>query len=308
MPSRKPGDEPDTAAELLGRWQAHHQGGPAPSPPPPNPEDASGDTSRATDATADRSHDQPHHRDGSRTTAPRAVAPRHAAARLAPPPTRPPSARGFDQTEAGREVVEALLAAPEPVSAAAPEPNPDARPDPTPDPGPARKPVPAATALRRDRRRDTRPDSAAGRSTDVVFPPRVVLRRVLGLLLLVLLAATILLGYLAYRDRTTLSIGLAGTLVVATLATYGVRVGATPTYLAIRSGQLEVVRGQQREVFDLTSRFTRMEVVGKPGRRGWKVLMARFGRDPLVIDSSMVDPASFTAALERHRPGSTQGS
>ena len=57
-----------------------------------------------------------------------------------------------------------------------------------------------------------------------------------------------------------------------------------------------------REVFDLTSRFTRLEVVGKPGRPGWKVLMARFGRDPLVIDSSMVDPATFTAALERHRP------
>ena len=130
----------------------------------------------------------------------------------------------------------------------------------------------------------------------------MLVRRLLGLVLLVLLPVTAGAGYLAYDDPTTLSLGLAGTLLVVTLAVYGVRAGSTPTLLAIRSGQLEVVRGASREVFDLTSRFTRIEVVGRPGRPGWKVLLARFGRDPLVIDSSVVDPAEFTAALERHRP------
>ena len=124
----------------------------------------------------------------------------------------------------------------------------------------------------------------------------------LGLLLLVLVPTTVGAGYLAYDDPTTLTVGAAGTLLVLTLAIYAVRVSSTPARLAIHGGQLEVVRGNQREVFDLTSRFTRIEVVGRPGRPGWKVLMARFGRDPLVIDSSMVDPTSFTSALERHRP------
>ena len=93
----------------------------------------------------------------------------------------------------------------------------------------------------------------------------------------------------------------AGTLLAVTLVLYAVRAGSTPTLVAIRSGQLEVTRGKTHEVFDLTSRFTRIEVVGKPGGRGWKVLFGRFGRDPLVINSSIVDPEKFTAELERYR-------
>ncbi len=260
MPSRTPGDEPATAAEILGRWQAHHNGGPESPPDPQQPEETSGGTAHS----------------------PTASPPRHAAPRTTP--LRPPSPWAFDQVEAGREVLDALGTPAEP---AQPEP-----PEPDPRPAPAR--------------RDRRDAAASGRSTDVVFPPRVAVRRTLGLLLLVLLAATVGAGYLAYREPTTASLGVAGLLVVVTLTTYAVRVGSAPVHLAIRGGQLEVVRGAHREVFDLTSRFTRMEVVGTPGRRGWKVLMARFGRDPLVIDASMVDPDLFTAALERHRPGSTR--
>ncbi|MEO9324146.1 hypothetical protein ABFT23_11695 [Nocardioides sp. C4-1] len=141
-----------------------------------------------------------------------------------------------------------------------------------------------------------------GTTTDVEFPPRMLLRRILGGLTGVTLVSAAGAGLLAYDDPTTLTVGVAGTLAVLTLVLYGLRVSAAPARVAIHAGQLEVVRGSTREVFDLTSRFTRMEVVGKPGRPGWKVLMGRFGRDPLVIDSSMVDPAQFTAALERHRP------
>ncbi len=91
-----------------------------------------------------------------------------------------------------------------------------------------------------------------------------------------------------------------------TLVLYAVRAGSSPTRLTIHAGQLEVVRGSKREIFDLTSRYTRVEVVGRPGRRGWKVLLGRFGRDPLVIDSSVVDPRAFTEALERFRPPDDQ--
>lgn len=258
MPSRTPGGEPDPAAELLGRWQAHLAGT---------------SESSADDAATEGPSAGP--ADPAPSPEPPAPAPRHAAG-LVLGRRRTPAPRGTDQTEAGRGVVEAL-GAPDPAPVAAPE---------------------------RPRRREPAP-APAGRTTDVEFAPRVLARRVTGLLLLVMLPLSVAAAYLAYDDPRTLTVGVAGTLVVLTLALYGVRVGATPTRLAIRSGQLEVVRGSSREIFDLTSRFTRLEVVGRPGRPGWKVLLARFGRDPLVIDSSVVDPVAFTAALERHRPPAT---
>lgn len=140
-----------------------------------------------------------------------------------------------------------------------------------------------------------------GRSTDVVFPPRLGTRWVVGLLVLVALVATAGAAYVAYDDPGPLTLGAAGTLLVVTLVLYAVRAGSSPARLAIHNGQLEVRRGGQREVFDLTSRYARIEVVGTPGRRGWKVLFGRFGRDPFVVDASMVDPQRFTAALGQHR-------
>ncbi len=136
------------------------------------------------------------------------------------------------------------------------------------------------------------------------FPPKLGARRVVGALLLVALAATGAAAYVAYEDPRPLTLGGAGTLLVVTLALYAVRAGSSPTLIAIRAGQLEVTRGRSVERFDLTSRFTRIEVVGKPGRLGWKVLLGRFGKDPLVITSAVVDPKSFTAELARYRPRS----
>ena len=119
-----------------------------------------------------------------------------------------------------------------------------------------------------------------------------------------LLVATVFAGAWAYEERTTLALGIAGTLLVATLAVYGIRASAVPAKLRIHAGQLEVVRGRERDVFDLSSRFTRIEEVGTPGRPGWKVRLGRFGRDPLVIDRSMVNPQTFSEALARHRRSS----
>ncbi|WP_139977403.1 hypothetical protein [Nocardioides litoris] len=264
MAARKPGDEPDRAAELLGRWQAHHAGEPDPHPAPHDPShDRADDDVRSATESAGSGAGRP--TDPLESSA-RTATPRRARARQAP--------RVADQNEVAREVVEALgVAAP-----TGPEPE-------APAPRPVRSGPPPV-----------------GESTDVVFAPRTLLRRLVGVLVLLSLLATAYAGWRAYDDPTTLTLGVAGTLLVLTLVLYAVRVSASPTRLAIHSGQLEVVRGSSREVFDLTSRFTRFEVVGQPGRRGWKVLLARFGRDPLVIDSSMVDPAGFTAALERHRP------
>lgn len=143
-----------------------------------------------------------------------------------------------------------------------------------------------------------------GASTDVEFPPRTRIRLLVGVLLLVLLGATAFSVYRAFGDPTTLTVGMAGTLGLLTLAVYAVRAGSTPTRLAIRSGQLEILHGSRRELYDLSSGYTPVEIVGTPGHRSWKVLIGRIDREPVVIDASMVDPASFTEAVLRHRPAS----
>lgn len=140
-----------------------------------------------------------------------------------------------------------------------------------------------------------------GPTTDVEFPTRVAVRRTVGVLAMLAMLATAGAAYVAYDDPRPVTLGLAAILLVVSLALYAVRASSLPTRMSIRSGQLEVARGPAREVFDLTSRYTRVEVVGTPGRRGWKVLFGRFGRDPFVVDASMVDPRLFTAALERYR-------
>lgn len=288
MPSRTPGDQPDPAAELLRRWQAHHSGTPETSRDDEDAEEplvtptptAASETSAADLSTPTEPTETTEPTEPTETSRP----PKHAATRTPSGQRRPPSPRGADQTEAGREVIEALGITTTPAVPSTP----------------VQAPAPARPRARPPRE----PAPPPGRTTDVEFAPRMLLRRTLGVILLVLLPLTAAACYVAYDQPETLSLGIAGTLLVLLLVVYAVRIGSTPSRLAIHSGQLVVVRGNTREVFDLTSRFTRLEVVGRPGRHGWKVLMARFGRDPLVIDSSMVDPVKFTAALEFHRPQS----
>jgi hypothetical protein len=238
--------------------------------------------------------------------------PKHAAPRPAPLS----SDRATDSVSASREVMDALAAGRD--SGPAPEKAAPkhlarmrltGREEGEPDAVPATSTSKATTGRRRRRERAPGPQSAAGvrsgpevgPSLNVEFEPKIAARRVIGLLLLVALIVTAGAAYLAYDDPRPLTLGAAGTLLAVTLVLYAVRAGSTPTLVAIRSGQLEVTRGKTHEVFDLTSRFTRIEVVGKPGGRGWKVLFGRFGRDPLVINSSIVDPEKFTAELERYR-------
>lgn len=257
MPLREPGDQPDPAAELLGRWQAHH------------------DTEPSENSVPGQTEPTPPHR------------PKHAARTSGRRARHDPISSVLDQTAAGREVVDALAAAPARVVAEE-ESEPDA-PD-----------APDAPEVRSARA--SRSPVATGSSTNVTFAPRMFVRRLMAVLLLLLVVAAGLACYVAYDDPSTLTLGVAGTLVVASLAVYAIRSGTVPTVVSIRSGQLEVVRGRDREIWDLTSRYTRIEEVGTPGRRGWKVLLGRFGRDPVVIDSSAVDPRAFSAELSRLRP------
>ena len=134
------------------------------------------------------------------------------------------------------------------------------------------------------------------------FAPLKGSRRFMSLLLLVGLALSGYLGYGAYLSRDPVEIGIAGIVTLTTLVIWAIRAGAGITRLTVRSGQLEIVRQGGRQVFDLTSHYTPIEVVGKPGTKKWKVLFHRRGMAPLVIDRSMVDSKDFMRVLGFFRP------
>ncbi|GCD90599.1 hypothetical protein [Nocardioides sp. LS1] len=136
----------------------------------------------------------------------------------------------------------------------------------------------------------------------VEFAPRTGTRRLVALLLLVCVAATAVAGYVAYLDRTTPAIGIAAALALLTMVVWGVRAGAATAHLTVRGGQLEIVRGGGRNVFDLASHYTPIDVIGEPGDRNWRVLFHRRSMSPFVVDASMVDPAEFTRVLRHYRP------
>lgn len=127
-------------------------------------------------------------------------------------------------------------------------------------------------------------------------------RRFLTLMLLGGLILSGYLGYAAYLSRETVEIGIAAIVIFATLVIWGIRAGASVTRLTVRSGQLEIVRQGGRQVFDLTSHYTPIEVIGKPGSKKWKVLFLRRGMAPAVVDSSMVDGKDFMRILGFFRP------
>jgi hypothetical protein len=142
----------------------------------------------------------------------------------------------------------------------------------------------------------------AGISTDVEFRPRSKAREVVGRLIVAGLCGLSVATYAAFQAPDTLTLGLAATLLVLTLALWAIRTSSPVTYLAVRSGQLEVTEAGGRQLFDLSGGFSPIEVVGTPGDRGWRVLFHRRGMDPFVVDSSIVDPHTFMDTLRRYRP------
>ena len=139
-------------------------------------------------------------------------------------------------------------------------------------------------------------------SMNVDFKPRTMTRTILTLLLLLTLAATVFVGLTLPEDQNTLNVGLTAALAVMALLIYSIRAGAAVSHLRVRGGLLEIKRGGRRDVFDLSSRFTPIDVMGRPTRAGWKVVMLRADGMPQLIDSSVVDPKHFTEVLERYRP------
>lgn len=148
-----------------------------------------------------------------------------------------------------------------------------------------------------------RSGSPVGLSTNVDFTPRTRARTVVGWLLFVAVLGLVPAGFVAADEPTTLTVGVAGTLLVLVLLLWAIRAASPVAHLRVRAGQLEVVRGGDRFVLDLGgAAYTPIEVVGTPGERRWKVLFMRGGLEPFVVDGSMVDAREFMDVLRRYRP------
>jgi hypothetical protein len=135
-----------------------------------------------------------------------------------------------------------------------------------------------------------------------LFRPRKTSRRLLTIAMLAGLVASVYFVKAAHDTQDTASMGLAAIVVLATAMVWAIRAGAAPTKLEVHQGQLEVVRQGDRFVFDLASPYTHVEVRGRPGRRGWKVLFPRRGMAPFAVDSTMVDADDFMRVLRFFRP------
>lgn len=192
------------------------------------------------------------------------------------------------------------------------QPEPTSAPTPTPEPTEAHDahtrpaPTPRITAPPQVRiGRWTEPvDNLTVRhaTTDVEFPPRAGARRSMSVLLILVLAAACTATYLAYREPTTATIGIAGTFGVLTLVVWAVRASTTITRISIRRGQLVVRRGGRVETAEVGSHYTPVAILGEPGQRRWRVLVERAGQPLMVITPGMVDPHWFTTSLYRIRP------
>jgi hypothetical protein len=221
-----------------------------------------------------------------------------------------------DTSEAGKHVLEALVAPEPPVAtrwpspyrpaaqeaedagtAVATDPAADGHPTPPPRTGttPGR-PSPYASTPQHEE------ELTSSRSTNAVFEPRTGARHTITAALLAIATMTLGAGYRAYQEPTTVNQGLTLLLALLTLVVWGVRASTSVTELAVIRGQLEMIRNGKFEVIDLASIYTPVAVQGRPGHRGWKVLIERHDEPLLVIDGSMVDSRRFTEILHRVRP------
>ena len=134
----------------------------------------------------------------------------------------------------------------------------------------------------------------------VEFKPRGNGRRIVGLLTLVGLVATVYLGWRAYEDGSTVAIGIAATVGVLTVVLWAAWAASPVSHLHVHGGILEVQRAGRSERFDLTSHYTIIRTEGKPRSNRWRVLIERPANTPFVIDRTMVDPKAFTRVLEAY--------
>jgi hypothetical protein len=220
------------------------------------------------------------------------------------PEEQPDSHDALETMAVAGAVLQAFAAGTLRVEAPEPDPEPEADPEPEPDPEP--DPEPAAEVVS-EPARDVVPEVAHDPEPDVVFAPRTTLRTAVSLLSVAAIAGTGLAAWTAYDEQSRRDLGIAVTLAILTVLLLTLRAGTSVARLAVRDSRLEVVRAGTRMVFDLDDPGLQVEVVGTPGRRGWKVVFPRRSLPPAVVDARMVDPREFSRVVELHRARARSG-
>ena len=191
----------------------------------------------------------------------------------------------LEQTKATLAAEQARAAAPPPAPAPAPAPRPvaAARPAPapkTPDPKIQPEGVPEMVEFRS-------PSSSA------------VITVLLGIGALVAAGIAV---YEAYLDKLTTPPGLAASAVTLLLVIVVGRSKGSAGQVWLEHGVLHIDEGDSHRRFDLTTPNTRVEMVGQPGDRRWKVLFLRKGMAPYEVTARMVEPRAFVEAITPWRP------
>jgi hypothetical protein len=109
--------------------------------------------------------------------------------------------------------------------------------------------------------------------------------------------------YEAYLDRLTTTPGITAGAVTLVLVLIVGRAKGAAAQVWLEQGVLHVDEGDSHRRFDLTSPSTKVEMVGSPGDRRWKVLFLRKGMAPYEITARLVDPVPFVEAIRPWRPG-----
>ena len=189
----------------------------------------------------------------------------------------------LEQTKATLAAEQARAAAPAPAAAASAAPVPQAAARPAPKPAePKIQPegVPELVEFRS-------PSSSA------------VITVVLGIGALVAAGVAV---YEAYLDRLTTPPGIAASAVTLLLVIVVGRAKGSAGQVWLEHGVLHIDEGDSHRRFDLTTSNTKVEMVGRPGDRRWKVLFLRKGMAPYEVNARLVDPGAFVEALLPWRP------
>jgi hypothetical protein len=126
-------------------------------------------------------------------------------------------------------------------------------------------------------------------------------------------AVTVLLGigalvaagiavYEAYLDQLTTPPGIAAIAVTLLLVIAVERSKSSAGQVWLEQGVLHIDEGDSHRRFDLTTPDTKLEMVGRPGDRRWKVLFLRKGMAPYEVTAALVEPSAFLEAITPWRP------
>jgi hypothetical protein len=112
----------------------------------------------------------------------------------------------------------------------------------------------------------------------------------------------VVVGLIAINGNLVSYAGIVAALVTLLAVLVVLRTGAQTSRVSLEDGVLDIVHGDNRHRFDLTSDNTTVDVVGAPGDTGWRMLLVRRGLSPVEITARLVDPEPFTEAVRNWRP------